>query len=218
MNTNDQSIFWESVPTSLRNAIEHAVPASILQDRLSLSTQPDTLASKYTLLESLLKDIIKQEYQTTHLSNNQFNHHQSKTLHISALFPLAMLQTESHHYTAAESTWRTLLSTTLPSQPDLAAMSNLIDVLNLQHRYSEADTLAVELLPVIQNKLGENSPQSLGCMRKLMLSLVEQGKGVEAREVLQKGVELVGTISDEDVNKEEQDAMREMAGRIDSLA
>jgi hypothetical protein len=118
-----------------------------------------------------------------------------------------MLQTEIHHYTAAESTWRTLLSTTASSRPDIAAASNLIGVLNLQHKYSEAETLAVELLPLLHIKVGENSSQALGCMRKLVLSSVGHDKGDEAREVLSKGLELVATIGDGNVRREEEDAM-----------
>jgi hypothetical protein len=216
MTTNNQSTFWESIPTSLRHAIELTVPTQTLQDKLPLSIQPTTLTTRYTQLETLLKDLASQEHQPIPPSNNQYIHHQPpESPHISALFPLAMLQTEIHHYTAAESTWLTLLSANHPSQPNLAAMSNLNDVLNLQHKYAEAEGLALELLPLLQSRLGEGSPQSLGCMRKLMESLVGQERGDEAREVLQKGEKLVATIGDEDVKREEADAMQDMAEKID---
>jgi hypothetical protein len=218
MTANDQSTFWDSIPTALRQAIELAVPAQILQDKLPLPEHPSTLASKYTQLETLLRDTVEQEHQPIPPSNNQYIHHQPpETPHTSALFPLAMLQTEIHHYTAAESTWLTLLSANHPSQPNLAAMSNLIDVLNLQHKYAEAEALAMKLLPLLQNTLGENSPQALGCMRKSMLSLVGQDKGDGAKEVLLKGLELVATIGDSDVKMDEEDAMQDMATRIASV-
>jgi hypothetical protein len=55
-------------------------------------------------------------------------------------------------------------------------------------------------------------------MRKSMLSLVGQERGGEARKVLQEGLELVATMSDGDTKKDEEDAMQEMAEKIDSLA
>jgi hypothetical protein len=84
-----------------------------------------SLASKNSILEALLKDTAKQEGQTTQPSNDQSS---SNTPHIPPLFPLAMLQTETHNYTAAISFYRTLLSADLAN---LAAVSNLIYILNL---------------------------------------------------------------------------------------
>lgn len=77
-------------------------------------------------------------------------------------------------------------------------MSNLIEVLTLQHKYPEAETLALKLLPLLQREMGENSPQALGCMRKLMLSLVGQGKKEEARGLWPRGVELIAMMLSEE--------------------
>lgn len=54
-------------------------------------------------------------------------------------------------------------------------------------------------------------------MPKLMLSLVGQAKRDEAREVYQRGVELVATIVDNDLKEDEDVAMQDMGARIDSL-
>jgi hypothetical protein len=98
MTTNDQSTFWRSIPPALRHTIELAVPAQKINDTICLSTQSTSLASKYSILETLLKDTAKQDGQITRPSNDQSS---SNTPHISILFPLAMLQTEPHNYTAA---------------------------------------------------------------------------------------------------------------------
>ncbi|KAH0355942.1 hypothetical protein KCU83_g1465, partial [Aureobasidium melanogenum] len=211
MSEDNLSTFWDSIPQNLRDAVEQAIPANILQQRLSVLKDPGSLETKYTQLEQLLKEMINQEYQTKQSSDHQTNPQSS------ALFPLAMLQTETKQYAAAEETYRKLLATNPPSRPDLAAMSNLIDVLNLQHKYAEAQKMALQVLPLLQKELGVNSPQYLGCMRKLIASLVGQNKSGEARVMYQKGMDLVATISDGDVKKEEGDAMQEMSRKIDAL-
>jgi predicted Zn-dependent protease len=205
MTLTHQSSFWDSIPTALRQSVELAIPAQILRTRLPASSP--NLATEYTQLESLLKDVAAQDHLPSQSQSPSFQR-------TSALFPLAMLYTETRDYAAAESTYRTLLST---SPSDLAAMSNLIEVLNLQHKYVEAQTLSMDLLPLLQRKLGENSPQSLGCMRKLALSLIGQNKGGEAREILERGMELVATIKDNGVRNDEEDAMQEMAKRTNSV-
>ncbi|KAH0018176.1 hypothetical protein KCU78_g7268, partial [Aureobasidium melanogenum] len=218
MAENTRSAFWDSIPDNLRNAVEQAIPANILRERLSLSTEPGTLDSRYKQLERILKETINQEEQTEQSSAQQTNPAQSSNNpQPSALFPLAMLQVETKQYTVAEETYRELLAANPPSRPNLAAMSNLIDVLNIQHKYPEAQTMAMQVLPLLQKELGANSPQYLGCMRKLMESLVEQNKSEEARVMYQKGMDLVATISDDDVKKEEGDAMQEIDRKIDSL-
>jgi hypothetical protein len=211
MAVNNQSMFWESIPSASRHTIQLAVPTQELKNTISVSPHPTTLAARYILLESLLQDVAAQEHQTTQRSNKP---HNSSIPHVSPLFPLAMLQTETHNCTAAEQTYRTLLST---APANLAAMSNLTHVTNLQHKHAEAHTLATELLPLFQTALGENSPQVLGYMRELTLSLVGLGRGQEARAVYQRGVVLVAGISNKELRKDEEDAMQEMGRNIDLL-
>lgn len=50
-----------------------------------------------------------------------------------------------------------------------------------------------------------------------MESLIGQNEVWEARQLWKRGVELVNTISDEEVKKEESDAMQEMRRKIDVL-
>ncbi|CAD0089770.1 unnamed protein product [Aureobasidium vineae] len=215
MSTNNLSEFWVSIPSNLRNAIEQAVPAQILKERLTIFTNPMTLVFKYTQLEDLLQDMVAAKTRPRQPSDNETSADQS-TPKVSALSPLAMLQTEMKHYAAAEKSWRGLLYISAPSRTDLAAMSNLIDVLNLQHKHAQAETFSLRLIPLLQAELGENSPQSLGVMRKLMESLVGQGKKEEARQVYQRSMELVVTISDSDIKKDEADALQEMVRKIDA--
>ncbi|CAD0114902.1 unnamed protein product [Aureobasidium uvarum] len=215
MVTNDLSTFWESIPSNLRNAIEQAVPAHILEERLSIFTNPMTLTYIYAQLEDLLQDMVAAETRPAQPSDNGTSTHQVDP-RISALFPLAMLQTEMKHYAAAEKSWRGLLYISPPLGLDLAAMSNLIDVLNLQHKYAKAEILSKRLMPLLQAELGDNSPQYLGVMRKLMESLTGQGKKDEARQVYQRNMELVGTISDSNIKKDEVDALQEMITKINA--
>lgn len=212
MTSHDQSLFWDSFPPALRHAVELAIPPQTLQTRLFPASPLSDLTTIYTQLESLLKDIIAQD-QHPNPTHNQT----PATSHLSPVLPLALLYSETNRYITAEELWRSLLRTPYTSKSDLAAMSNLIEVLNLQHKYPEAETLALELLPLLQRELGENSPQPLGCMRKLMLSLVGQGKKEEARGIWPRDVELIATIGDEGLRKDEDEAMQEMGLRIDSM-
>ncbi|KAG9963096.1 hypothetical protein KCU61_g3890, partial [Aureobasidium melanogenum] len=217
MAENNQSAFWESIPDNLRNAVQQAVPPNILQEKLSLSTEPGSLETRYMQLERLLQETIDQKEQTERPSGQTNPVQTTSNPQPSALFPLAMLQTETKQYTTAEGTYRQILATNSSSRPDLAAMSNLIDELNFQHKYADAQKMAMQVLPLLQKELGVNSPQYLGCMRKLIASLVGQNKSGEARVMYQKGMDLVATISDGDVKKEEGDAMQEMSRKIDAL-
>ncbi|KAK6000114.1 hypothetical protein QM012_004102 [Aureobasidium pullulans] len=219
MVENKQSLFWESMPGSLRNAVEQTVPADVLE-KLYLSTKSKTLERKYEQLEHLLQDLVNQQNQIKQPStaDQAIPSQTTNNPHLSASFALAILQMETKQYTEAEETYREILAANpSSSRPDLAATSNLIDVLNVQHKYAEAQTTAMQVLPLLQNELGANSPQYLGCTRKLMESLVGQDKGEEARKMYQRGMDLAATIRDDQVKKEEIDAMQEMGRKIDLL-
>lgn len=218
MAANTQSTFWESISESVRNGVEQAVPSNMLEEKLSSSASLGTLESRYTQLEHLLKDMVDQGNQSKQRSEEAASVQSTRNPQILALFPLAMIQCEMKQYAAAEEIYRQLLAMNPPSRPDLAAASNLIDVLNLQHKYAEAQTMSMQVLPLLQKEFGADSPQYLGCMRKLVESLVGQNKSEEARQLYQKGLNLVATINDGDVRKEEDDAMQEMGRRVGALA
>ncbi|KAH0348486.1 hypothetical protein KCU81_g3223, partial [Aureobasidium melanogenum] len=217
MAEDTRPAFWDAIPINLRNAIEQTVPATILQEKLPKSTEPESLQDKYKQLERLLKNLIRQEERANQRSARQPNQPQPVNPRPSSLiFPLAMLQTETKQYNLAEETYREILLANPPFGFDIAAGSNLIEVLNLQQKYAEAQRLGMQVLSQILKQLGMNSPQYLGCMRKVMQSLIGQNKGWEARQLWKRGMELVASIGDEWVK--ESDAMQEMGRKIDLLA
>lgn len=211
MTSNDQLPFWTSIPPSLRQAVELAIPPQLLQARLSQSESPNTLATRYTQLEVLLKEYVAEEQSLKKTPA-------PATQPLSPLFPLALLCMETARYPAAEDLWRTLLPTPPHSNSDPAITSNLIEVLNIQHKYAEAERLSIQLLPLLQRELGQSSPQALGLLRKLMLSLVGQDKREKAREVWKRGEELVAMIDDAELRRDEEDALSEVTEKIDSLS
>lgn len=211
MTSNDQLPFWTSIPPSLRQAVELAIPGPMFQARLSQSEPPNTLATRYAQLKVLLKEYVAEEqsYKKTPAPATQ---------PLSPLFPLALLCMETARYPAAEDRWRTLLPTPPHSNSDPAITSNLIEVLNIQHKYPEAERLSMQLSPPLQRELGQSSPQALGLLRKLMLSLVGQDKREKAREVWKRGEELVAMIDDAELRRDEADALSEVTEKIDSLS
>ncbi|KAG9952365.1 hypothetical protein KCU85_g2110, partial [Aureobasidium melanogenum] len=141
MAEDTQPAFWDAIPINLRNAIERTVPATILQEKLPSSTEPSTLEGKYKHLEHLLKRLIHQERNNLR-SERQTNQPEPTNPPPSSLFfPLAMLYTETKQYSLAEETYREILLANPPFGSDIAAGSNLIEVLNLQHKYTEAQRL-----------------------------------------------------------------------------
>ncbi|KAG9840649.1 hypothetical protein KCU98_g2982, partial [Aureobasidium melanogenum] len=122
MTKDTQSAFWNSIPSSLRNAVEQAVPSDMLQETLSLLKDPGSLETRYTQPEHFLKETINQEYQTKQSSEHRRTPDQSTNnpQRPPTLFPLAMLQTETKQYTAAEGTYRQILAANPPSRPDSA--------------------------------------------------------------------------------------------------
>ncbi|KAG9688398.1 hypothetical protein KCU76_g9642, partial [Aureobasidium melanogenum] len=139
---NTESTFWDFIPSNLRNAIEQTVPATILQEKLPKSTEPESLQDQYKQLERLLENLIRQEERTNQRSARQPNQPQPANPRPSSLlFPLAMLQTETDQYNLAEEIYRKILLANPPFGSDIAAGSNLIEVLNLQQKYAEAQRL-----------------------------------------------------------------------------
>jgi hypothetical protein len=65
---------------------------------------------------------------------------------------------------------------------DLGVLSNLAYILNNLQKYPEAEAIAREILPRIQEQLGEASEQALGNIRTVVEALAGQGKYREAKE------------------------------------
>ena len=87
-------------------------------------------------------------------------------------------------------------------------------MLNKQGKYAEAEEVLRGLLPLLQNRMGMDSPQSLGCMRHLMEAVGGQGRWEEAREMCEEGLGLVDGMGGEEKGAE-MEAMTEMEKKIE---
>ena len=124
------------------------------------------------------------------------------------LHTLGLLQSELGDHPACEKIWRELAPGRVPTQPDLAAISNLAMCLNAQEKYPEAEPLLRTLTPLIQLKIGENSPQALSCYRMLAENLKGQGRSKDAQSLLVDAKALIERIEDEELKKDETEAFQ----------
>lgn len=78
-----------------------------------------------------------------------------------------------------------------------------------QERYREAEVLATEALPWLQGHamLGKDSPQALGCMRRLVQCTWKQGRKEEAEETLNEYQDLVEGMDHGEFGKYQDDEL-----------
>jgi tetratricopeptide (TPR) repeat protein len=91
---------------------------------------------------------------------------------------------------------------------DLSVLSNLAYILNIRKQYPEAEAIARNILPLIQERLGEASEQALGNIRTMVEALAGQGRYQEARGFLDRGFKLLEGVT-ADYREEEIRCMRE---------
>lgn len=91
--------------------------------------------------------------------------------------------------------------------------NNLAAVLKQQGQDAEVEGSLKRLLPLLQTRLGRDSPQASGCMRKLLVSLAGQGRIEEAREMCGEGM-VLGRDMEEKEKDEGMEGMLE-AGEVE---
>ena len=132
---------------------------------------------------------------------------------LSSLYCRGFNEISLGQYGEAEQTYRQmkLLYDNSP-KTDLGVLSNLGYILNMQKQYPEAEVIARDLLPRLEERLGPASEQALGNISTMVEALAGQGEYQEARDFLDRGFNLLENLT-ADYPDEEIRAMRE-TGRL----
>ncbi|KAI9810839.1 MAG: hypothetical protein M1827_006046 [Pycnora praestabilis] len=201
--------FWNSMPPQLRMSITASIPADEITQMTRQYGDTETPKAKYQAIEELLSRTIATKKDT-------LGPEHADTL--NTMHALAMVQTELDEDDRAEKTYRKMLEayekTGGPNRA-FAVMNNLAFVLNRQGKYAEAEQILRKLLPPLQERGGRDTPQALGCMRKLMEAVGGQGRYEEAKEINVEGFELVGKMDGEE-RPAEMEAMEEVKLQLEA--
>lgn len=98
---------------------------------------------------------------------------------------------------------------------NMSGVNMMVGFMMDQKRYHEAEILAREVLPWLQGHamLGKDSPQALGCLRRLVECIWEQGQVEEAEEMLDEYRGLVERMGEGKFGKyqdDERESLREL--------
>ena len=168
--------FWEDIRDNTRQASADAIPEQMLEERLKASNvEIMTLQQKHALLKALAE----REVEARKSDMNGNPDVTRRQLHL-----IGMLQSEEGDEVGSAATWHRLLYYNHPSHPNLSALYNLACSFEEQEKYVEAEALMRALVPLLQWKIGEHSPQAFGCMKLLAKCIFKQGRKSEASEAL----------------------------------
>ena len=201
-----QNDFWKSIPLQLRQQITSTLPDDEIK-QLDDSSNEKTPTEKYKSLELLALNAVSTK-------ENTLGPNHAET--IATMHTLAMLQGRLGENVHAEITWRKILAIEENDNgkgSSLAVRSNLgVDLIE-QGKYQDAEENARQLMPILEEKIGKNSPQVLGVLRQLIVAVAGQGRHEEAKDLKTQGLELVKTLSGgkfEEYQQGELDAMKEV--------
>jgi hypothetical protein len=211
--------FWTGLPPYLRvHVTEQVQLLPELVAELDAVPQDTPLAIKLAKLQDVLETTYAERAKTLG---------QDALLSRNALHAVGMLQSATKSFSAAESTYRKLIDISIlvdkNNPPPLAAMSNLAWTLTQQEKFAEAEKLQRELLPLLDSdiRLGKSSPQSLGCIRMMAMSVAGQGRNEEAKELLHDGYQRVEGIREGEwanFEHEEVEALDEVSEQVEYVA
>lgn len=175
-NTKPTSRFWDGIDESIHQAFIEVIPEMTLENSLRDGiNNPTTVGERHAHLRSL----IEQELENLGAKESLPSHEATLLLHL-----LGMLQMQDNEHDQAATTWHRLLHNNHPSRPNLSALYNLATVLEQQKQYREAESLLRALIPLLQVKIAEDSPQAIGSVMRLTSCVSKQGRKAEAREIL----------------------------------
>lgn len=175
-NPTPTSTFWDGIHENVHQAFLDALPDQVLDQSLQeAKIVPTSTEAKYVHLKALAEE---------HLAAKSGKVSQDSKEIIRLTHLVGMLQGEVSDFQGAAATWQQLLMNQHPSRPNLAALYNLSGTLEQQGRYMEAEWMLRAVVPLLQLKIAENSPQAIGGVRNLARCISKQGRKAEAKEVV----------------------------------
>lgn len=168
--------FWVGIHDNIHGAFVEAVPEQTLENTLHTDdVELWTLEQKHGHLKSLVERELEARRRNGDNSDSV-----GRQVHV-----IGMLQSELGDYSASQATWHHLLVNNHPSRPNLSALYNLAYSFEEQQKHVEAEGMLRAITPLLQWKIGEASPQVLGCIRMLARCIYNQGRADEAKETLE---------------------------------
>lgn len=169
--------FWDGIHESIHSAFIDAFSEEVLNQSL---TKREMSSASPNEKYSRLKALTEQELTTLGDGVAQDSHRVQMLTHLKG-----MLQGEESDYQGATATWHQLVINQHPSRPNLAALFNLAGVLEQQHRYMESEWILRTLVPLLQLKIADDSPQAIGGVRNLARCVSKQGRKAEAKDIVE---------------------------------
>jgi len=206
---NNQSMEW--IPSRLLEQVKSTFTAAEVNQLGQPPIATETQAGKNKALEGLATDnLIAKE--------NALGPEHADTL--AAMHTLGLVQSETGSAARAEQTWRKMLSIRERDRPHsaLAVRSNLGFALVMQGKYAEAEEIARQLLPMLQERHGRDSPQALGTLRQLIEAVGAQRRDEEAKRLSEQGFALIGNMGKgkfKEYQQEELEAMQQAAAGLE---
>jgi hypothetical protein len=170
------SAFWTGVDESIRQPINEVIAKEKLEDSLRESNgNLITIDEKY----SLLRTLVDQELDGRSVKGVDESPRIKLLAHLQT-----MLQTTKSDLQQEATAWQLVLCQRSPSKPVYSALYNLAFVLEQQKKYLEAECLHRAMVPLLQLRIGDDSPQAIGSFRRLASCVAHQGRTTEAVEIL----------------------------------
>lgn len=142
-------------------------------------------------------------------------------LRFRAIHTLGMIHVELNEYAEAEKVYTSLITEAdktlgAGNKVSMGATSNLGEVYDQLARYENVEKMLRKTLVGVEGLHGKASPQYLGAIRGLFGVLQKEGKGGEAKEWLNEGLRIVGTMEGE-FKDEETVEMQTVAGGLKGI-
>jgi hypothetical protein len=170
------STFWTGIDESIRQPINEIIPKEKFENSLRESTgNLTTIEEKYSLLSTL----VDQELNGRSVKGADESPRVKLLAHLQT-----MLQTTKSELQQEAIAWQLVLCQRSPSKPVYSALYNLAFVLEQQKKFMEAECLHRAMVPLLQLRIGNESPQAIGSFRRLASCVAHQGRKTEAVEIL----------------------------------
>jgi hypothetical protein len=170
------------------------------------------------LRDTLYNTLIQEEKAAAPLPLRDAEYHRWRAL----MSAVVHMDYELGDLDAAERGIKEQLEYNRPEHDGMINKSVLFSLMGIQKergKYAEAESTALEALDWIKGLelCGPNSPQALGCMRTLVISIWKQGRYSDAQEWIKKCETSIEEMAKTDFKKYVADEKRELAKQVKLL-
>lgn len=209
--------FWADIPSAIHSQFTLAIPTDRLSAFTALYSPSSPLRSKLEDLRGLAAGEVTRRYRAQEdcsaaLKAHNMAQQQAKE---NPTEPTKEGEKVREEARAAERDARARLVGNSLDRPDLGALSSLPWALYRQGKLEEAEALLRATGPLMQSKIGRDSPQALGCWRLLVSVVNGLGRKEEAKGLLEETRRLAEGLRDESLRESEVEAVEEVRREIE---